>query len=194
MNLHQFFMGRAIVLTILLVIGLLVGAFYWLNNYIYQAKQAGPSEEMQEFVVPDTRLRASFTPPAGWAVLDTYPNGVSYKSPDFGSRFVFGDISSGSALTVSNQGESPWSLEELPAAMTDLNSDDTVRDVRFFKVDGYEAVEFLHSYGENNNNHRVVAILYEGNLYQIEQQYKKSSSNPHPRVVDNVLASWEFTD
>jgi hypothetical protein len=41
----KFFVGRAIGLLVVLVIGLLVGGFYWFNSYIYNQKQAqGPAD------------------------------------------------------------------------------------------------------------------------------------------------------
>ena len=39
MNIKQFFLGRAIVLSVILVLGFIVGGFYAINNYIYNEKQ-----------------------------------------------------------------------------------------------------------------------------------------------------------
>lgn len=41
MNPRSFFVGRAVVLSVLLVLGALVGGFFWLNSYIYNEKQHG---------------------------------------------------------------------------------------------------------------------------------------------------------
>lgn len=39
MTIKQFFLGRAIVLSVILVLGFIVGGFYAINNYIYNEKQ-----------------------------------------------------------------------------------------------------------------------------------------------------------
>jgi heat shock protein HslJ len=56
---RRFFMARGIVFAVIIVIGLLVAGFYWLNEYIYQEKQAdlavGPQD--LEFVIGNEQVK-----------------------------------------------------------------------------------------------------------------------------------------
>jgi hypothetical protein len=141
----------------------------------------------------DMTLRATFTPPSGWAVFDTYPNGITYKSPDFQSEQNFRGISSGSTLTVANTGKAIWTLQQMPEMTTDYNNGNTVTDIKYIKVDGYDAVTYFHSYGENNNSHTVVDIIRDGVNYRVEQQYEIGATNPYPNLIDGILTSFQFS-
>ncbi|MFZ1987551.1 MAG: META domain-containing protein [Minisyncoccia bacterium] len=59
MNLRQFFVGRTIVFLIILVVLGLVAAFYALNKYIYEEKQAYAASEYKdaEFIIQGERIR-----------------------------------------------------------------------------------------------------------------------------------------
>jgi len=61
MNIRQFFVGRAIGFLVLVVIGLVVAAFYTFNNYIYEQKQpyAAQSYKDAEYVIEGQRIRLS---------------------------------------------------------------------------------------------------------------------------------------
>lgn len=48
MNLRQFFVGRAVVILILLIIGGLVAVFYAFNSYIYEQKQPFAAKDFKQ--------------------------------------------------------------------------------------------------------------------------------------------------
>lgn len=134
-----------------------------------------------------------YTKPENWAILDTYPNGVSYKSADFKSEQNFRNISTGASLSLSvgsfckdgnglAKDMESWAKGQTMGRETQLT---------YIKVASYYGVKFTHNSGENHNNHVVALLFKQDKMYAIEEQFNFSTANPYPDIIDQTLNTIE---
>lgn len=138
---------------------------------------------------PPGELDLKYTKPENWSILDTYPNGVTYKSADFKSEQGFKNISTGAILTLSVQlkctlGDGLVKDMESSAQNSTMNLE---TQLVFIKIADYYGVKFKHNTGENRNNHDVVLLFKDNKVYTIAEQFNYSAANPYPHVVDTLL-------
>lgn len=136
---------------------------------------------------------ASFSYPSSWGSLDTSPNGVTLESSDFQSAGGFSKISKGASLTVRYQSDSNDSDTEASLTTQAFNqANSTPTSSKFITVAGLRAIEFSHSWGENQNQHLVVLFVKDGKQYIIEQQFNLKGQNPYPDLINGVVSSFKF--
>jgi len=174
------------------------------------------------FVVPDDSIKAEFTHIAGWTEV-TGSNYFRAYSPDLKYACSDGEhtykelekiaasispedsdpgpcfrspISKGSDLVIVNQGDmglAGYTLDNIPNNFTDGNQGNTIKNVRNVKVDGYDAVRWEDSYGDNPISNSTVAIIKDHGIYMIRQSWAPQVKNPYPDLMDKLIASFKFT-
>lgn len=87
MNIRQFFAGRAIVFSLLVVILAIVAGFYALNNYIYEEKQATATTDYKdaEYLIDGVRIKLE----DGLSEIEVAPGSASkIATKYFGNELV----------------------------------------------------------------------------------------------------------
>lgn len=199
---------------------ILVAIAYVVNMRNLNSPRPIPTSDSSSTQEEDMSIHATFNSPVGWEV-EQASNAVIFRSPDlkyscgdnklytfeqmqslwsanqdFGSCFRAA-IAGGSQISVINQGDmglANYTLQSIPNDFTDGNNGNTVKNIQYIKVDGYDAVSWEDSYGDSPETGRTVAIIKDHGMYMISQSWKFGATNPYPKVMDNIIASFKFTD
>lgn len=189
--------GILIVAVVSMGIGAAGWAVYSSNKSTDSTQQqaapeaAKPTESSDKQYTVES-IGVAFKAPADWQEFLDYAKGIALKSPDFTSAKNLSQISAGSSLVVTSGPVTSHTTLDSLATNATMGATDSTKT--FLKVAGVEAVRVTHSSGENQNNHDAVYLIKGNRTYTIEQQFKKSTINPYPALMDNVLASFSFTD
>jgi hypothetical protein len=156
-----------------------------------------PTEEaIQPTIAQDTPIDrktsiqtfGSFKYPSDWVIMDKYPNGITYKSPDFNSEINLKSISSGTALTVSESNKVHSTLEEAASSA----SNGAAKDIRIIEVDGQRAIVFIYS-GMENGNTNIVSIVDKGETrITFVLHLKINTPIPYPNLMDDITSTFKF--
>ena len=139
----------------------------------------------------------TFSIPQNLIVMDRYENAINLKSVDFTverpeyyeTRF----IKSGYFISIMQMpGDNTISMKDWELIMVDQKPE-KIKNKKYFKIDGAEAVEFGHNSGENMNNHEVVIILRKNKAYKIEQEYNYDlNTRPGVDEFSQIINSIKF--
>lgn len=181
-----------ILVGILIIIAVAGGAYYFGKSQT--PKPTTTFDEIANWkTYTNKEYGYSFKAPPDWETSVQAANAIILTSPDFQDKSTGPGgtyyILKGSKLTVAKAIGGFKTLEQA----VEVNSNGKALIVGYTTVAGLKAVKFTHHCCESQTNHLVISVLKNGEEFIIQQEYSLDGENPYPNLLDQVAATFKFT-
>lgn len=167
------------------IIVLVVVGLYFVNKSNPIVNNQVVKESPLENEVNPLLYKVKIVPPAGWDVVDTFPNAAIFGSKDLKADEEFKNISAGSLLVISVEEGFTSTLEETAQRFTDGAIKES--EIQRITVNGEPGIRYTTKVGAGNNTQVLVHTIKDGALYTVFQAYKLNGANPYPQVLDDFV-------